>query len=368
MALIYGQIDSLKQIRNRLDSKGIDRFNSLNDFDAFLENYESEKTAIYEFYEKELDTEIFLLEDDIKYNNAFIDKTKDEGRRVLKEKIDKQLCIVDKYKEVESESLFRKTLVWLLSRYIDAKITRITIKDKLKLSNSIKKIERQVEKDKQLLDEYISNKSIEVARRSSDKIEKIAFIRNVVLDLKPFIAGAIGENLVVNEIKKLSDDYVLINDYSLRFNPPIYNRKKNDRIFSIQIDHLLISKAGIFILETKNWSRKSIQSLDMRSPIEQVRRCGYALYVLLNSGNSGSNIKLGSHHWGRRDIPVRSVVVMINEKPNEEFMHVKVKLLNELNGYVEFFDPIFSDSEFDEISKGVIDLYNSEYRNQRINT
>ena len=220
----------------------------------------------------------------------------------------------------------------------------------------IKRKEQQLKDDKELLEKYTFNRKIEIEQRSNEKIAWLEFMRDVVVGLKPLIAGAIGENLVVNEIKKLSNDYILINDFSLRFNPPIYNRKNNDRIFSIQIDHLLISKAGVFILETKNWSKESIQSLDMRSPIEQIRRSSYALFVLLNSDRSDLKIKLSSHHWGERRIPIRNIVVMINEKPNEEFKHVKVKSLSELNGYIEFFEPVFSDNELDEISKELIYL------------
>ena len=32
------------------------------------------------------------------------------------------------------------------------------------------------------------------------------------------------------------------------------DKTEKDRIFSIQIDHLLLSNSGIFIIETKNWS------------------------------------------------------------------------------------------------------------------
>ena len=79
--------------------------------------------------------------------------------------------------------------------------------------------------------------------------------------LYALIAGAIGENSTVNELQKLSDNYYLINDFSAKFNPPIYNKKDKDRIFSVQIDHLLICQSGVFLLETKNWSKKSIKSL-----------------------------------------------------------------------------------------------------------
>ena len=39
----------------------------------------------------------------------------------------------------------------------------------------------------------------------------------------------IFENLVVKEIEKLSDDYVLINDFNLSFSRPIFYKKQNQK-------------------------------------------------------------------------------------------------------------------------------------------
>lgn len=135
----------------------------------------------------------------------------------------------------------------------------------------------------------------------------------------------------------------------MKFKPPIFNRKDNDRIFSIQIDHLLICNSGILILETKNWSKQSINNLDLRSPVKQIMRTSYALFVLLNSESEYNKIKLDKHHWGNKQIPIRNIIVMINEKPKEKFKHVKIVSLNELNGYIKYFNPIFSDAEVKSI-------------------
>jgi len=48
-------------------------------------------------------------------------------------------------------------------------------------------------------------------------------------------------------------------------------------------------------------------------------------------------------------IPIRNIVVMINDKPKEAFKHVKVLSLNELNGYLSYFDPIFNSTEVEGI-------------------
>ncbi|MGB5429644.1 nuclease-related domain-containing protein, partial [Eudoraea sp.] len=151
---------------------------------------------------------------------------------------------------------------------------------------------------------------------------------------------------------------VLFNDFSLVFNKPIYYKKENDRIFSIQIDHLLVTNAGIFNIETKNWSKESIASLDMRSPIRQIRRSSYALFVILNSSEQGASHILKSHHWGEKKIPIKNIVAMINNKPKGEFKYVTIKKLKELNSYIDSFESIFDDTEVKMISNYLIKMKN----------
>ena len=118
---------------------------------------------------------------------------------------------------------------------------------------------------------------------------------------------------------------------------------------SIQIDHLLISKAGIFIIETKNWSQSSVNSLSLRSPIEQIERANFALYIYVSE-----NITLHDHHWGEQQVPIRNLIVMINNKPKETFKYVKVKLLKEMNNYIKYFEPVLNDNQFNRIVSALI--------------
>ncbi|WP_262696329.1 nuclease-related domain-containing protein [Aureibaculum marinum] len=158
-----------------------------------------------------------------------------------------------------------------------------------------------------------------------------------------------GENLVVKEIMKLSDEYVLINDFNLSFSNPIFYKKYNQRIKSIQIDHLLISKAGIFIIETKNWSKSSINSLSLRSPVEQIERANFALYVYLSE-----HITLNEHHWGEQQIPIRNLIVMINNKPKANFKYVKIKLLKVMNDYIKYFEPVLTENQLNIVVNELI--------------
>lgn len=60
---------------------------------------------------------------------------------------------------------------------------------------------------------------------------------------KNSIKGEIGERLVKNELSKLSSKYRIINDVILETNRG-----------TSQIDHIVIGKKGIYVIETKNFS------------------------------------------------------------------------------------------------------------------
>lgn len=288
MTIVVGKIEPLKRLKETLNKNGIYRFNSIGEINTFLKNYESEKKEIPAIVKNSLNEEI-----------------KELGE-ASKQAIEKS-----------NKNIFNKIIYYL-------KIKKLTNK-KLSIVNNFENI---------------------VSNRCTESYNELEFIKETVEGLYTLISGAIGENSVVNELQKLSDNYYLINDFSLYLNPPIFNKRENDRIFSIQIDHLLICQSGVFVIETKNWSTNSIKSLELRSPVEQILRTSYALFVLLNSD---SNLGLARHHWGNKKIPIRNIIVMTNKAPKEEFNHVKVLPLNGLNKYIKYFDEIFSKSEAENI-------------------
>jgi len=303
MTIVVGQIEPLKKLKEILKKNGITRFHSIGEINTFINNYESEKIEIPIVIETSLNEEIKKLEE------------------TLKRGIEKS-----------NKHLFNKILYYL-------KIEILTYK-KSTLEKNYKKI---------------------ISTRCTKSYKELDFTKEVIDGLYTLIAGSIGENSVVHELQKLSDNYYLINDFSVKFNPPIYNKKENDRIFSIQIDHLLICQSGVFFLETKNWSKQSIKNLDLRSPVEQIIRSSYALFVLLNSESKLNNIRLSRHHWGSKKIPIRNIIIMTNEKPKEEFKHVKVISLNKINGYIKYFDQIFDEDEVESI----FDCLNNEKKGRR---
>jgi hypothetical protein len=122
-----------------------------------------------------------------------------------------------------------------------------------------------------------------------------------------------------------------------------------------------VAPSGIFLIETKNWSEKSLENLSLLSPVRQIKRSSYALYRLLNNEMSNDRIGLDSHHWGDKKIPVKNLIVLTNRRPSEEFQFVKILTLNELLGYINYFEPTFSLAETERIAEFLLRI-NDEKR------
>ncbi|MBU3027582.1 nuclease-related domain-containing protein [Zobellia galactanivorans] len=345
MARIYGTIESLKSLKSELEDKGISRFSSVKEIKDFLANYKSEKQSILDDTSAQLDAEYFKtcksLELKLKKKTEIINFQEE----TVKNKTNEIQRKIDSIQNKNGENFLQKILS-SINLYFLKKHSNRYLKKTTELANSsLNNISRSIEKDEVFIKAYETEKTSLIEKRAKPKTEKLEYTLSVIENSRNLISGAIGENLVVKEIKKLSDDYVLINDFNLNFSRPIFYKKHNQRIYSIQIDHLLISKAGIFIIETKNWSKSSVESMSLRSPIEQIERANFALYIYISE-----NITLNGHHWGEQQVPIRNLIVMINNKPKGEFKYVKVKLLNEMNDYIKYFEPVLTENQVNRIT------------------
>ena len=349
MTIVEGQIEPLKKLKEMLDQYGISRFNSISDINRFLRNYEAEKSELRKAVAKAVDEGI----EGLRAMVATRQKNYDDLQINILNNINNDInTIVVNQRRIEQKrnsSLFYKLIFYPRSIALRDKKAYLEKNSEKILHNKTRFEMHQLVDASTKLEQYSNNKELIIADRCKKSYKELESTKEVIDGLYTLIAGAIGENSVVKEIQKLSDDYYLFNDFSLNFDPPIYNKNDNDRIYSVQIDHLLVCQAGIFILETKNWSNKSIESLDLRSPVNQIKRTSYALFMLINSDSEYNGFKLNSHHWGDKQIPIRNIIVMTNGKPKEKFKHVKVLSLSELTGYIKYFDQIFSEDEVKRI-------------------
>lgn len=94
----------------------------------------------------------------------------------------------------------------------------------------------------------------------------------------------------------------------------------------------------------------------MRSPVQQIKRASFALFVLLNNEKYGIQSDLDRHHWGDKKVSVKNLIVLVNSKPKEEFQYVKVLGLNELLSYISYFKRTYSDAEVQRIAEFLLQV------------
>src|ERR1019366_10535611 len=92
-------------------------------------------------------------------------------------------------------------------------------------------------------------------------------------------AGVVAEAAVINELRSLPFGCSVFND--VRLEADRYIHFEGNPLMSAQIDTLVVTPAGVFVVEVKNWSREFAHSGEGFSPFEQVERASYLVLDLL---------------------------------------------------------------------------------------
>lgn len=233
MAHIYGQIETLKRLKNELASSGIDRFKSVKEINDFLHNFEYVKEETIDNIRHTLGSEIKELNIKIKENKDNIESVR--SKTIIDIQVQKDLLEIkiDKLSTKANKSSFHKLICNYFIKRKRKSLDYYTTNPSDIIENALKSIRKVIENDENKLFYLVNNKELILNNRSIPEIQKLNFIKDKIENLKPIIAGAVGEDMVVKEIEKLPDSYILINDYSLKFNPPIYNKRtKRQDIFN----------------------------------------------------------------------------------------------------------------------------------------
>lgn len=356
MCIVHNSIGCLTTIKSHLQRHNIDDFNSLNELINFQKSFSDLRQQIISNHEQLIEHEktalvadISLLDNTIKANRTYFESYFRNEIEGIKQKLislspSTGLNIIKRFVNYTKRRSYKKKLRDLELNLYD------------KVNYAVRELVTQ-HQDKTNRYNYITLYFQDAVNESClTEINKLEKKRRVIDEVKNSIYGALGEHKVVKELESLSDENVLINDFTLRFYPAIYNRQENDYIKSIQIDHLLVTPSGVFLIETKNWSEKSLANLDLRSPVQQIRRTNFALFKTLTEDISNGRLILHQHHWGDRKVPIRNLIVLTNSKPSEEFQFVKVLTLNELLSYVKYFKPVFTNEETQAIAGYLLNL------------
>lgn len=142
------------------------------------------------------------------------------------------------------------------------------------------------------------------------------------LDTMRFSAEFVGARTevdVIERLARLSDEHTVFSDIRLRAERHIHFNGAS--LQSAQIDHLVLAPAGVFVIETKRWSRKFVESGDYHDPFDQTQRAAYLCYDQLR------------RQFGK--IRVRSIIACAGQLPSApRDSHIKVLAVPELTGYI----------------------------------
>lgn len=138
----------------------------------------------------------------------------------------------------------------------------------------------------------------------------------------PELAGSEAELQVIQTLRYLPDDYFIFNNVHLQASR--YIKFNGKFLLSAQIDHLVLSPFGIFLIETKRWSKEFAQSGGYHNPYDQVQRSSYLCYKLIKE------------RFGK--VRVRSIIAHQGALPNPPAdAYIKVLQFEELLSYIQYF-------------------------------
>lgn len=149
------------------------------------------------------------------------------------------------------------------------------------------------------------------------------------------LAGAEAEFAVIDQLRKLPPSTIVFNDVFLEADRHI--NFDGVALISAQIDHVVLTPAGVFVIETKRWSQRFVASGEFFNPFDQVSRAGYLCYDLLRQ------------RYGK--IRVRSVIASFGDLPAPPSnSYVKVVRPESLANYIAGFQNVeLSIAHFNEL-------------------
>ena len=256
MIEIHGISGCLKHVHSTLLESGITEFQSIKQLNQFIRTYNQIISEL------KANTDKRVREDLETYRN---DKIKAEEDKIVEiDKVEQQVTSVvkqldskiHKHRNRNHDPILRRLYCFLVREYSKYKLEKIKVDLKSKTKSIVSQYNSQIDSISQKILEYSTDPERIVATIMENELQRLKRTKDKIEELNPFIAGAIGENKVVKCLEKLSCEGILFNDYKLSFKPPIFNFRDKKKIHSIQLDHLLLTRAGLFILETKNWSKE----------------------------------------------------------------------------------------------------------------
>ena len=301
MAIVFGEIDCLENLIGILIRNGIRHIKSLNDVIAFKNDCD----------EKVKEAEVIARQE---HHSELVQKRE----------------LITAHKAERSIVRAGESFVSRFFRYL---VFRIKL---FKLNRELNRLERKSEGI--------------ILKKVSQMTGPVFKLKHLLDSNYTLIQGAFGEQQALEELRRLPDTYYVINNVRLRFSKPIYNRRSRQRIYTVQADHIVVGSTGVFVIETKNWSKDKIINETGFTAFDQVKRTNFAIFCFLNPRSTG----LFSLFIKSKKISVRSILLMIGHNTEERDPFVKVARTRELFSYITHFPSVMTDVEIHQVFKKLV--------------
>jgi hypothetical protein len=314
MSHIINKSGAETDLFRNLSQRGIHRFSCINDLFSFKKNYLIE---IEHFREKKT-TEVRNEIENLSGKIVLLRTGYEQQRTEQTDLVYREIVVLKAKLSISTKNLIAKVKGYFLKKrlsYLETHFDQI-------VEEPLQGLQNEIQDMTEWLSYLSSHQQDVITKRSASFVAGTERTVSVLTELSPLIYGAIGELKAIELLGKLPDGYYVINDYQRSFHSPLHMKSEDEWIYSIQLDHVVVGPTGVFVIETKYWSPKSIKNNNLFSPVKQLRRGGFALFVTLN--NAIREYRAFNNHWGSVQVPVANILLMMNATTNEQFQFVKI--------------------------------------------
>lgn len=333
MAIVKRESGAWKTVTNKLKQAGI-RINTQGELLQLLDTEKikyAESVGLLEQKKQEADQrckdEIAQIFAEQENSLSLIRKEFSRNIRPVQDRID---ALKKQQDEVNEKSFFYKMFHLLEMIKLSSEVKKMNLKlrkitsdknDTLKeQSNFFDRKRLDANQDRDDVIYTIKNKIYATERRITVMKEN--------LESKEY-CGAVAELKMIDFLRKLPNNYQVINDVSIKLNKSI--RLDKEWIQSVQIDHLVIGPSGVFIIEVKNWSKKFASTGDFHDPYNQIKRHNRACYILLKE---------------QCETKLRNIIACANHLPSKtDEKYIKVMPIEQVIGYILWFKEEIHDNQ-----------------------
>lgn len=197
------------------------------------------------------------------------------------------------------------------------------------------KLNKSIKLQENILNQWKNNSEDIFNSEQIELLTKINEFKEIKKD--PFYFGTIGELKVLNKLSYLDEEFKILCGVNIVLDE--WYHYNGDNIKSAQIDFIVLSRKGIFLIEVKNWGDKFKRSHDL-SPYKQIDRSSKVLYFFIKN-------RLNKYIAKK----IKKVLVSTNKNfsYNSNYPYISVLNLSNLNNFLYYSKKVFSYTDVEDI-------------------